>query len=57
MLSFSCLALLQKIDCQKEQLQEMTWSVPVCAEKMVCVTSLQRIGLPDITSLVLAAVK
>lgn len=32
-LSFSCLALLQKTDCKKEQLQEMTWSVPASGER------------------------
>lgn len=32
-LSLSCMALLQKIDCQKEQLQEMTWSDPASGER------------------------
>lgn len=53
----SALILLQKTDCQKEQLQEITISLYIRGGKVACVTCLWRTGLPGSTSLMLADVE
>lgn len=53
----SALILLQKTDCQKEQLQEITIGLYVRGGKVACVTRLWRTGLPVSTSLILADVE